>query len=105
MNKLYYISRLNKNLYYLKKSKIKNDKVDRWMRLLQCFMITKNILATFDLISTSTNEVNHSDAILFLFLKLQKIIKNSSMSKTFSKNFNGLVVTCNLLRRLAGFVT
>ena len=47
MNKLYYISKLNKNLCYLKNQKIENDKVDRWIQLLQHFMTTKKILATF----------------------------------------------------------
>ena len=68
-------------------------------------MTIKKNLATFDLVSTTINEVNHSDSYYFYFSNIRKIIKNSSMSKKFFKNFNGLVVTCTLLRYFARFFT
>jgi hypothetical protein len=60
------------------------------MRLLQCFMIMKKILVTFDLVSTTVMKSTIVTVIplLFLLLKLQKIIKNSFVSKKFSKKIS-----------------
>ena len=48
-------------IYAIINFKIENNKIDNWMQLLQCFMIMKNILVIVDIVSTSINEVNHSN--------------------------------------------